>query len=68
MLRGETTADRARDVHGRIQKHEEHGQRWAICLDCGASWAVVECETAGGREYEDFEEIDEGDGFCDGNQ
>lgn len=40
----------------------EHGQWWVTCLDCGRQWSVVDC-TPGTL---DFEEVTEGDGYCDG--
>lgn len=47
------------DEH-RITVFYEHGQHYASCLDCGASWSVVDSEPG---PY-DIEQLDEGDESC----
>lgn len=57
-----------------VAKHGAHcnvslaldGDRyWVSCLTCGAAWAVVDCESASGEEYFDFEEVSQGDHYCE---
>lgn len=64
MTTNDTTKDLAHLDHDNIQECDEHGQRWAHCLTCGESWSVVECVDLNGNDYEDYEEIDGGDGWC----
>jgi hypothetical protein len=47
------------EIHKRTQRTTEHGRDWLICLDCGASWSIVETD-----DGEELEEIDGGDDFC----
>jgi hypothetical protein len=50
-------------LHGRVDDEvQEHGRDWAVCLDCGAQWAVV--DTNHGVEYE---AVADGDGYCEDN-
>lgn len=66
--------------HGATERHSEHGQDWLTCRDCGATWSIVVCgivdrpmdrdEDADyygleDDEWEDYERIDEGDGYCE---
>ena len=51
------------DIHKRTRRVTEHGQDWLICLDCGASWSIVETD-----DGEDLEGIDYGDGWCEDEQ
>ena len=60
----DTCKDRAHDIHEQIQEQHDGDRDFAVCLECGASWAIVDCEDRNGCAYEDYEEIDEGDGFC----
>ena len=39
----------------------EHGQWWVENVRTGAQWSVVDCQTAGGVDYLDFEQVSEGD-------
>ena len=39
----------------------EHGQWWVTNLESGAQWSVVDCETADGVFYFDFEKVTEGE-------
>ena len=55
-------AKKLNGTHHHIDVAFEHGQWWAICKDCGASWSVVDCEPG----TLDFEPIDEGDESCYG--
>lgn len=54
----------AHDNHRRTHRVTEHGQDWLVCLDCGASWSIVETEI-NGEPGEDLEEISDGDGWCE---
>jgi hypothetical protein len=47
-------------VHHHLSCDFEHGQWWSTCLDCGAQWSVV--DTSDGL---DFEQVTEGDGYCE---
>lgn len=60
-----TAKHQAEEVHEQIQRHWEHDQEWATCIECGAQWSVVEAIDESGRDYEDFEEVSAGDGYCD---
>jgi len=40
----------------------EHGQWWALCMVCGATWAAVDT-----NEGVEFEEVSGGDDFCRDN-
>jgi hypothetical protein len=53
--------EHARD---RLRVAHEHGGTWLECLDCGAQWGVH--EAPGSVHGLDFEEVSEGDGWCDG--
>lgn len=46
---------------GRYQTDFEHGQWWVTELGTGRQWSVVDCETADGTFYFDFEQVSEGD-------
>jgi hypothetical protein len=48
--------------HENVAVHFEHGQWWAICSPCGASWSAVDDGSA--VEGISFEVIDCGDGSC----
>jgi predicted cupin superfamily sugar epimerase len=39
----------------------EHGQWWVTDLRSGAQWSVVDCQTADGVDYFDFEQVTRGD-------
>lgn len=54
-LRGQDTAT----VHG-CSVFYEHGQHYVSCLDCGASWSVVDSEPG---TYS-LEQLDNGDESC----
>lgn len=45
----------------RYQADFEHGQWWVTELGTGAQWSVVDCQTAGGVDYLDFEQVSQGD-------
>lgn len=53
-------AKRLNQVHHHLSAAFDHGQWWMSCLDCGASWSVVDCQRDG-VDYLDFEAIDDGD-------
>ncbi len=46
---------------GRYQADYEHGQWWVTELGTGAQWSVVTCQTTGGDDYLDFEQVSRGD-------
>lgn len=55
--------DRATDDlrhHENVTTFYEHGQWWATCNACGASWSIVDCN----EDELDLEEIDAGDESC----
>jgi len=56
---GEQKTDKL-SPHENITHFFEHGQWWAACGACGASWSVVDCNA----EEFDLEEVDAGDGSC----
>jgi predicted cupin superfamily sugar epimerase len=64
MVMGDTK-ERAEDVHEQIERYWEHDQEWAECIECGAQWSIVECIDEWGQDYEDFELVTDGDGFCE---
>ena len=39
----------------------EHGQWWVTKLSTGAQWSVIDCQTVGGVDYLDFEQVSEGE-------
>ena len=45
----------------RYQADFEHGQWWVTELGTGAQYSVVDCETAAGVPYLDFEQVSKGD-------
>jgi len=59
------TRDAAHRQHHQIHEFWEHDRKFAVCIECGANWAVVDVEISG-VTYEDYEEGDDGDGYCDG--
>ncbi len=44
------------EPHGECGIVLEHGQEWAVCNTCGAQWSL---------NGADFEQVTEGDGFCE---
>lgn len=48
-------------IHKSTDVAEEHGATFVSCLDCGASWSVHETS---GPEGFTFEELSQGDGYC----
>lgn len=46
--------------HNKLNSFFEHGQWWATCNLCGASWSIVDSEPG----PLDLEEIDFGDESC----
>ena len=53
------------DEDHKTTRHHEHGRDWLTCNRCGASWSVHEIDAPTGPSQEDFERIDEGDGYCE---
>jgi hypothetical protein len=49
---------------GEFEEFEEHGGKWLSCVACGAQWSIVECQSAAGEDYQDLEQVAEGDGYC----
>lgn len=47
---------------GNLQYDFEHGQWWVTYKPSGAQWSVVDCQTGGGEDYFDFEQVSDGDG------
>jgi hypothetical protein len=45
-----------------IQTDYEHGQWWVTVLGTGAQYSVVDCQTAAGVDYLDFEQVSRGEG------
>jgi hypothetical protein len=45
----------------RLQADFEHGQWWVTLLGSGAQYSVVECQSADGIDYLDFEQVTAGD-------
>jgi len=45
----------------KFQADFEHGQWWVTELGTGAQWSVVDCQTQGGVDYLDFEQVTQGD-------
>lgn len=45
----------------RYQADFEHGQWWVTELSTGAQWSVVDCATAEGVDYLDFEQVSRGE-------
>lgn len=37
----------------------EHGQWWVTRVSTGEQWSVVDCQTRGGVDYLDFEQVTE---------
>ena len=60
-----TGASEEYGIHGQCQRHWEHGQEWLICIECGAKWSVIEIDTNRGEE---FEQVSDGDGYCEGER
>ena len=48
----------------RVRVFDEHGQRWAECLDCGKQWGAHLAEKRNGEETVWLEEVSAGDGSC----
>jgi predicted cupin superfamily sugar epimerase len=44
-----------------LQADFEHGQWWVTFKPSGAQWSVVDCQTAAGVDYLDFEQVSAGD-------
>jgi predicted cupin superfamily sugar epimerase len=44
-----------------IQTDFEHGQWWVTVLSTGAQYSVVDCQTAAGVDYLDFEQVSRGE-------
>lgn len=59
--RHEATKDHA------VSTHFERGQWWASCIECGRTWSIVDAEGGPAVDGFDFEQVAEGDGFCDEN-
>ena len=47
-------------AHRDYQADFEHGQWWLTRRSTGAQWSVVDCETASGIPYLDFEQVTKG--------
>lgn len=56
--------DEEQPIH-QARAHFEHDQWWVMCSRCGASWSVVETVSTQNEEGIGFEEIDQGDGYCE---
>lgn len=39
----------------------EHGHWWVENIRTGAQWSVVDCQTADGVDYLDFEQVSQGE-------
>lgn len=59
--------DREVSRHKGLRSHFEHGQWWVTCGPCGASWSVVDQEGLCAFPV-GFERIDDGDGYCMGDE
>ena len=44
-----------------VQADFEHGQWWVTVLGTGAQYSVIDCQTAEGVDYLDFEQVSAGD-------
>lgn len=67
MQRKVTAAFRSWDGgrHQNLQTNFEHGQWFVTCLTCSRQWSVNDAEGGDSVDGFSFEEVSEGDGYCD---